>query len=258
MNGSRPSEGRNMTRTYILGVGAGLAFIVLAMFVALVATGQSVTLGNLVRVHASQPALFLFYLLPPFYALVLRYNFRIKERLSNSYREEISKKDGIIDRYAEYARKIGQGNYAESIEPENEQDILGKSLLVMSSNLLANHKKESEQNWISEGRNIISNVLRIHNKLEDLGAHVLEELVKYIDAVQGTIYLYHEDQEKLVCLSTYAYGRKKFISDEFRIGFGLIGQCAYEKDFIYRTEIPDGYCTVSSGLIGDSHTLHLD
>lgn len=251
MNGPPTQAGRNRARHFILGAGAGLAFVVLAIFVALVATGQAITLRNIARVHASQPVLFVFYLLPPFYALVIWYYLRITGEMSARYRKQISKKDGIIDRYAEYARKIGQGNYSESIEPENEQDILGKSLLVMSSNLAANHKKESEQNWISEGRNIISNVLRIHNRLDDLGAHVLEELVKYIDAVQGTIYLIHEEEDKLTCLSTYAYGRQKYISKEFRIGHGLIGQCAYEKDYIYRTEIPEDYCTVSSGLIGD-------
>ena len=122
---------------------------------------------------------------------------------------------------------------------------------MMKQNLLANHKKEADQNWISEGRNLISNILRMYNKLEELADHVLEDLVKYIDAIQGAIYLYDEEEEKLVSLATYAYSRKKFIDREFKLGHGLVGQCAYEKDYIYRTEIPDDYVTITSGILGD-------
>jgi GAF domain-containing protein len=35
------------------------------------------------------------------------------------------------------------------------------------------------------------------------------------------------------------------------MGFGLIGQCAYEMDYIYRTEIPEDYVTITSGILGD-------
>ncbi|RPH75271.1 PAS domain S-box protein, partial [bacterium] len=44
---------------------------------------------------------------------------------------------------------------------------------------------------------------------------------------------------------------KKYFSNEFKLGYGLIGQCAYEMDYIYRTEIPDDYVTVTSGILGD-------
>jgi len=244
-------EGKRRKYIYILGAVAGLVLPVTALFFALIAGKQTITLQQILRIHAQQPVIFLFYLGPAVLVLIIHLYYSIVGRIISSYREEVDRKDFIINRYAEFARQIGQGNYSETVDPENDQDILGKSLLVMRNNLLANHKKESEQNWISEGRNIISNILRIYNKLEELGDHVLEDLVKYISAVQGAIYLFNEETETLVNLSTYAYGRKKYFSSEFKIGHGLIGQCAYEREYIYRTEIPDEYCTVSSGLIGD-------
>ena len=30
-----------------------------------------------------------------------------------------------------------------------------------------------------------------------------------------------------------------------------MGQCAYEMDYIYRTEIPEDYITITSGILGD-------
>ena len=35
------------------------------------------------------------------------------------------------------------------------------------------------------------------------------------------------------------------------MGEGLVGQCAYEMDFIYRTEIPEDYITITSGILGE-------
>ena len=35
------------------------------------------------------------------------------------------------------------------------------------------------------------------------------------------------------------------------MGEGLVGQCAYEMDYIYRTEIPEDYTTISSGILGE-------
>ena len=244
-------EGEKRTYIYIFGAAAGLLLPVTALFLALITGKQAITLQQVLLIHTKQPVIFLFYLGPAFFVFLIHLYYNIAGSITGRYKEEVTRKDSIINRYAEFARQIGQGSYSETIEPENDQDILGKSLLVMRNNLLANHKKESEQNWISEGRNIISNILRIYNKLEELGDHVLEELVKYISAVQGAIYLFNEETGTLVSLSTYAYGRKKYFSGEFKIGYGLIGQCAYEREYIYRTEIPDDYCTVSSGLIGD-------
>ncbi|HPI71675.1 MAG TPA: PAS domain S-box protein, partial [Tenuifilaceae bacterium] len=132
-----------------------------------------------------------------------------------------------------------------------EDDILGKSLLAMRDNLLENNKKETEQNWIANGKDQVAHILRIHNNLEELSYEVLVKLIKYINLIQGALYLYDEEKKVLINLASYAYNRKKYIKQKFKLGEGLIGQCAYEKDIIYRTEIPDDYISISSGILGD-------
>jgi PAS domain S-box-containing protein len=175
-----------------------------------------------------------------------------REKKDHEYFQKIiSKRDETIIQNAQFVNEIGKGNYSVHIIPDGEQDVLGKSLLAMKENLLARYRKESIQSWISEGKNVISNILPLYNELEELGDNILEHLIRYIDAIQGAIYLYNEEEDTLVSLSTYAYYRKKHFNQQFRVGFGLIGQCAYEKDYIYRTKIPDDYFTVSSGLLGE-------
>jgi hypothetical protein len=65
------------------------------------------------------------------------------------------------------------------------------------------------------------------------------------------LYLFDEEKQLLRNVATYAYNRKKYITQEFRIGHGLIGECAYEKEYIYRNEIPTDYATITSGILGD-------
>jgi PAS domain S-box-containing protein len=249
-NGDTSLSGRGQKMIYAFA--AGMVFLIIAILISLIHEKLQINLSNILKVHIINPVLFVFYAIPLLFMTVVYFFLKIRERDLSVYKEEIVQKDNIINKNASFAKEIGEGNYNISIEPEGDHDILGKSLLVMRENLLANHTKETEQNWISEGKNMISNILRIYNKLEDLGDSVLEHLVIYIEAIQGAIYLYNEDEKKLVSLCTYAYSRKKHLNNEYKIGYGLIGQCAYEKEYIYRTEIPDDYFTITSGILGDN------
>jgi serine phosphatase RsbU (regulator of sigma subunit) len=241
----------------LIATVSGLLFPLASILIIFVKGRVLFTIKNISRTHTDHPELFLLYLLPVISAVVVHFIYTRQQKKLGFLQKTIGKKDETIKRSAQFANEIGKGNYSVQIIPEGEQDVLGKSLLVMKENLLANYRKESVHNWISEGKNVISNILRISNKLEELGDHVLEHLVKYIDAIQGAIYLYNEEDDSLVSLSTYAYHGKKNIDQKFKVGYGLIGQCAYEKDYIYRTEIPEDYFTISSGLLGEQKPASL-
>ena len=250
----------NFSRKYwamLIAIVSGLLFPLASILIICVRDQVFFTIKNIFRIHMDHPELFLIYLLPVIGASIVHFIYSRQQKNLGYFQKTIGKKDETINRNAQFANEIGKGNYSVHIIPEGEQDVLGKSLLVMKENLLANYRKESIQNWISEGKNVISNILRIYNKLEELGDHILEHLVKYIDALQGAIYLYNEEDDSLVSLSTYAYHRKKYIDQKFKVGYGLIGQCAYEKDYIYRTEIPEDYFTISSGLLGEKKPASL-
>ena len=243
--------------TYLVSVLAGILFLLLSVILITISTGLYFSFESFIQIHGRNPEIFMLYLLPVLFPVLVNIHFRVKEKEGRKYHRMIDQRDDTINRNAKFAKEIGEGNYSVHIIPEGETDILGKSLLVMKENLLANHHKESEQNWISEGQNLISNILRMYNKLEELGDSVLEHLVKYIDAIQGAVYLYNEENKSLVNLSTFAYNRKKYIAQEFKVGHGLIGQCAYERNHIYRTEIPEDYFTISSGLLGEKKPVSL-
>jgi len=212
-------------------------------------TGVSVS--SLIFIHIKSPALIIVDLIPFAIGFFIYYFFKIKLTEQSELIQEILQMEERRDINAKFAKEIGEGNYYSKFNVSGEDDVLGKSLLLMRDNLLMNNKKESEQNWIAEGKEEISNILRLHNKINDLASEVIVKLIKYINAIQGAFYVYDDEKDKIVNVATFAYNRKKFVSQEFSFGEGLVGECAYELDIVYRTEIPDDYVTITSGIIGE-------
>ena len=56
--------------------------------------------------------------------------------------------------------------------------------------------------------------------------------------------------------STYAYRERKSVGNRFRLGEGLVGQCALEKKTILLTRVPRDYIQISSGL-GEAPPLNI-
>lgn len=235
----------------IVGFCSGMIFPV-AVWIWKFSTGDyPFALRGIIQVYSDNPFLFLLLLIPVAIAAIIYWlSLRIEKRMF-FLQNEIRQKEDSISKNAAFAKKIGEGDYTADFELVNNNDLLGQSLLLMRKNLLANRKKEEEQNWIAEGKEIIANILRLNNNLDELSYEILVLLIKYIRAIQGSVYIYNEETLTLVNFANYAFNRKRYINQEFKIGQGLIGQCAYEKDIVYRTEIPDDYMTITSGIFGD-------
>ena len=157
-------------------------------------------------------------------------------------------------RTATFAEKIGKGDLKADFKPQSEGDILGNALINMRDNLVETEARDAERNWIVTGVAEISEILRSHDSIDGLGDAVISYITEKIEAIQGAFYVVNDDDpsESLIEMkSAYAYHKKKYLDASFKFAEGLVGQAAVEKDFILRTEIPDDYVTVTSGLLGD-------
>lgn len=146
------------------------------------------------------------------------------------------------------AEKIGRGEL--SLDSSEYDSPLSRVLITLGENLKYNREKTDVHNWITKGKDLISDILRTHNDFETLSIEVLKNIIKYTSAVQGAFYLYNGNGS-LKNIATYAYGRQRFIKQEIPIGKGLVGETAFEKKLVFRTEIPDDYFTLQSGILGD-------
>lgn len=239
------------TESFLGALLSGLMFMLVAWILEFIRHKVLISFAGIGEIHRLNPVLYLVDLLPLFFvgAAYLIDRHRLTEKVKFSSRLEES--ESRMNVMADFAKQIGEGNYHSELSITADRDILAQSLLIMRDNLLQNSRKENEQSWIAAGKETISEILRQHNKLEELSMKVIETLVNYTKLIQGALYVYDEDRKVLTTAAAYAYSRRKFTSGEYPLGYGLIGQCAYEMDHVYRTEIPDDYVTITSGILGD-------
>ena len=65
-----------------------------------------------------------------------------------------------------------------------------------------------------------------------------------------------DGEPELQLLASYAYTERKHLANRFRLGEGLVGQAALEKQRILLTDVPADYVQISSGL-GEATPLNI-
>lgn len=159
----------------------------------------------------------------------------------------------------EFAREIGKGNLNAKYTPLSEDDALGISLVELGTSLedAKNEDRkykieEEKRTWTNEGLTRFSEILRLNNdNIEKLSDEIIKNLVKYLKANQGGLFLMNDDDKKnikLDLIAAFAFDRKKFLKKHIKLGEGLIGACALEKETFVLTEVPEDYLYIRSGL----------
>ncbi len=160
---------------------------------------------------------------------------------------------------SEFSLAIGKGNFDKAFTPMSENDDLGNSLLHMREDLKKaaeeekrRKKEDEERNWVTRGLAMFSDILRVSiDNMEELSFQIIHNLVKYVEANQGGMFILNDDDENdpfLELVSVYAYDRKKYADKRVEIGEGLVGACYKEKNTIYLQKVPDSYVNITSGL----------
>ncbi len=158
---------------------------------------------------------------------------------------------GSFKQYTEFAENIGRGNFQSNFDVKSEKDTLGYTLLSMRDNLKNVAEEDRKRNWANEGFALFSNILRsTEQDMEDLAYDVISNLVKYIDANQGGLFLLMEGEEGsyLELQATFAYNKRKYEERHVKVGQGLLGQVVLERETIYLDKVPDHYIQITSGL----------
>jgi len=166
--------------------------------------------------------------------------------------------DGL-DKTSLFARQIGQGNLDQDFELLSQEDMLGSSLLEMRESLKQarikdeqRKKEEEKQNWATTGLAKFGDILRQNtDDMEEFAYHILSNLVSYIGANQGGLYMINDDDQNdphIEMLACYAYDRRKFIEKRIEMGEGMIGQVVQERETNYIKELPENYIHITSGL----------
>ncbi len=150
------------------------------------------------------------------------------------------------------------------LEKENlEGRIIERtSELQQQHNLLIKHQeKEKEQSWINIGMNKINEILADNkNDFKALSSNVLTQLINYVEATLGVLYMLSDEEGNEPILELIAdYGCSNSIRKDkakIHITTGTVGVSFTENRLMVINDVPENYITIESGL-GESQPKSL-
>ncbi len=153
---------------------------------------------------------------------------------------------------AEVATAVTKGDLTRAISVEAQGEVLQlkDNINQMIANLRDTTRANSEQDWLKTNLAKFSSMMQGQRTIESLAKLIMSELTPLVKSQHGAFYVIQgtDEEPALVLKSSYAYTRRKSVSNRFVPGEGLIGQCALEKEPILVTDVPDDYILISSGL----------
>lgn len=229
----------------------GLSFPLFIWVFLLLSNKYSFNIEDIKLMHTNNPLLYVINLAPFIIGFVSYFLAgKVKQDRQQLF-EQINKNKIIISQYTNFAKQIAEDRFSEEELKKSQETEIDRTLLLMQKNFIEKHKKETVLNWVTSRKEKIAEILRINTDFDALIKEVLINLIEYTNSIQGSFYIFDDDKQKLINKYSYAYNRGKYFKKEFKIGEGLIGQSAYERDYIYRKNIPENYFTIVSGIIGE-------
>jgi PAS domain S-box-containing protein len=159
-----------------------------------------------------------------------------------------------------FINELGNGHTEANFEINGEQDAFGKTLNSLKNSMVlrleeegARKEEDAIRNWTAQGVARFNDILRAdNNDLEKLTFNIIKNIIEYMSANQGGIFLSNEDEKStdVHLVAAYAYDRQKFLDKTIVAGEGLVGTCLLEKKTILMNKVPDDYITITSGLGG--------
>ena len=162
---------------------------------------------------------------------------------------------------AEVATAVTKGDLTQSIgvEASGEVAVLKDNINEMIGNLKATTEKNLEQDWLKTNLARFTRMLQGQRDPMNISKMILSELAPLVNAEHGVFYGMvppNGREAHLAFQAGYAYKPRKNLPTEFRLGEGLVGQCALEKRPILLNDVPSDYVRISSGL-GEAKPLNI-
>ncbi len=163
---------------------------------------------------------------------------------------------------ADVATAVTEGDLTRQVrvEASGEVAVLKDKLNEMIRNLRETTRQNVEQDWLKTNLERFTRMLQGQRDLAAVSSMILSELAPLVSAQHGVFYSMTGPPEGgdavLQLQAGYGYGERKRLSTSFRLGEGLVGQCAKEMKRILLTDVPEDYVRINSGL-GESPPLNI-
>ena len=147
--------------------------------------------------------------------------------------------------------RIAKGELDIDINENQTLSGIFESITKMAKSLKSNRKMTQDQDWLKTGIAKLNDIVRGEQNIGQLSAKIISELTSYMDAQIGALYLLDDTEKEnpyLKLTGSYAYKKRKNLSNKFKLGEGLVGQAFLEKQQIVVSNVPEDYVKITSGL----------
>src|ERR1700735_3295361 len=163
---------------------------------------------------------------------------------------------------ADVATAVTEGDLTRQVgvEASGEVAVLKDKLNEMIRNLRETTRQNTEQDWLKTNLERFTRMLQGQRDMATVSKMILSELAPLVSAQHGVFYPLASpedgDEPVLRYQAGYGFKERKHLANHFRVGEGLVGQCAQEKQRILLTNVPGDYIKINSGL-GESTPLNI-
>ncbi len=158
------------------------------------------------------------------------------------------------------ATAVTKGDLTRSIQVEAQGEVafVKDNINEMIRNLKETTLRNEEQNWLKTNLAKFSRMLQGQRDVLAVGKLILSELAPVVSAQHGVFYIMSGDgdEAELKLLASYAASDGNGLPTRFKLGQGLIGQAAIDKERILLSDVPTDYIRVQSGL-GESRPINI-
>jgi HAMP domain-containing protein/signal transduction histidine kinase/DNA-binding response OmpR family regulator len=154
---------------------------------------------------------------------------------------------------AEVSTAVTKGDLTRSISVEalGEVAALKDNINEMIRNLKDQTLKNTEQDWLKTNLARFTRMLQGERDLFAVSSKILSELAPLVNAQHGVFYVADRDSSesvRMLLAAAYASSARESTPMQFKLGEGLVGQCAAERRRILLSNVPNDYIKVTSGL----------
>jgi HAMP domain-containing protein/signal transduction histidine kinase/CheY-like chemotaxis protein len=158
------------------------------------------------------------------------------------------------------ATAVTKGDLTRSIQVEAQGEVafVKDNINEMIRNLKETTLRNEEQNWLKTNLAKFSRMLQGQRDVLAVGKLILSELAPVVSAQHGVFYIMSGDgdEAELKLLASYASSDGNGLRTRFKLGEGLIGQAAIDKERILLSDVPTDYIRVQSGL-GEAKPINI-
>ncbi|WP_213649799.1 HAMP domain-containing protein [Paenibacillus sp. J23TS9] len=158
------------------------------------------------------------------------------------------------------ATAVTNGDLSRTIDVAAAGEVasLKDNVNEMIRNLKETTRINTDQDWLKTNLAKFSRLLQGQRDLNAITRMILSELAPLVSMQHGVFYINEpvNGEPVLTLFASYAYQNRKHLSNRFRAGEGLVGQCLIEKQRILLSNVPNDYVVISSGL-GEAVPLNI-